>query len=183
MKIIDIHSETMWSQDHFLRKPSRELNEYEVLSPEFKAFVKTMFAALYNAPTGVGLAAPQLGIQIRLVVIDIKRNGKKPLVLVNPSFEAIGEELVDSTETCLSFPELAGRVKRFKTVRVHAKNLQFEDIEFESDSFLGIVCQHEIDHLNGIVYVDKAVDLFTLREHNESLAEKAIESLELCGGQ
>ena len=177
MEIIGVNPAIMWSQDHFLRKPSRELTKEEVLSSEFREFVKTMFKALYESPIGVGLAAPQLGIQVRVVVIDIKRNGKKPLVLVNPSFEPVYEDTIDSDETCLSFPNLMGCVKRYKTVKVRAKDLTFTDIEFESDSFLGIVCQHEIDHLNGVVYVDKAQDCFEPQNRYEAMATQVMKKL------
>lgn len=177
MNIIGVHPSVMWSQDHFLRKPSRELTRDEVLTPAFRQLVEFLLASLYEAPTGVGLAAPQVGLQLRVVVIDIKRNGKKPLVLINPTFEPVSEEMVDSTETCLSFPELAGSVKRYKAVRVRAKDMNFEDMEFESDSFLGIVCQHEIDHLNGQVYVDKTEHPFQSKPHYAWMAERAMEAL------
>lgn len=176
MNIIAVPDTALWNQDHFLRKPSRELTKGEVLSPEFPNLVRYMLETLYEAPTGVGLAAPQIGLQIRVVVIDVKRNGKSPLVLINPSFEPIGEDMVDSTETCLSFPGLVGVVKRFRKVLVRAKDIRFENVEFESDSFLGIVCQHEIDHLNGVVYVDKSSPVPANPQYKR-MAEKAMEAL------
>lgn len=177
MKIFGVDSSLMWHKDHFLRKPSRELTKEEVLTPEFKEFIREMFASLYENPIGVGLAAPQLGIQVRVAVIDVKRNGKKPIVLINPSYEPIDEDCSESNETCLSFPGRAGCVKRYKKVRVKAKDIHFEDIEFEPDSFLGIVCQHEIDHLNGVVYVDKASDVSEGIKYYDVMANNAIEKL------
>lgn len=177
MKILGISPQVMWDKDLFLRKPSRKLTREEVMSPEFRTLIKELFSSLYEEPTGVGLAAPQLGIQVQAVVIDVKRNGKKPLVLINPTFVPMSNELVDSTETCLSFPGIAGTVKRYKRVKITAKNLDFEDIEFESDSFLGIVCQHEISHLNGGVYIDKAETTFAAESHFDLMANRAIDAL------
>lgn len=181
MKIIGIAPEIMWSKDHYLRKPSRCLEKEEVQTPEFKNLVNYMFQALYEAPTGVGLAAPQIGLQIRLVVIDVKRDGKKPLVLINPEFSPIDDEMVDSGETCLSFPKLGGYVRRYKNGRVTYRDINFVEQELlfneKKGNFLAIVCQHEIDHLNGNVYVDKAEKMFEPQNHYSMMADKAMDKL------
>lgn len=179
MNIFSVDSRIMYNKDLFLRKPCRKLEHDEVLSDDFKQIVNLMFATLYENPIGVGLAAPQIGLQICLVVIDIKRNGKKPLVLINPEFKQIGSDVVDSKESCLSFNNYDGTVKRFRRIKVTAKNMNFEDIEFETDTFLSMVCQHEIDHLNGNVYVDKVENLKKSDNRYEVLAKFAMENLNL----
>lgn len=176
MNILTISPDVMWEKELFLRHPSRELTREEVLSKEFKNTIKLMFYSLYENPIGVGLAAPQLGLPICLVVVDIKRDGKKPLVLINPRFEPLSEETEIGDETCLSFPNLAGAVQRYRRIVVKAKNMDFEDIEIEAEKFLARVCQHEIDHLNGIVYIDKSKELF-VPNRAENVAEKAIKNL------
>lgn len=177
MNIISINPEIMWSKDLFLRQESRELEKEEVLNSDFKRIVTYMFQSLYENPIGVGLAAPQVGLMIKLVVIDIKRNAKKPLILINPTYSSVSNEIVDSNETCLSFEQKQGIVHRYKKIQVYAKDIRFEDFEFEADGFLSFVCQHEIDHLNGIVYVDHADDILRAPENNIVLAEKVTNQL------
>ena len=176
MQVIQFDPQLLWSRDLFLRKPSRPLERDEVLSEDFQKTVKLMLQSLYENPIGTGLAAPQLGLHIRLVVIDVRRAGEEPIVLINPSFTPIGEETVESTETCLSYPQYSGHVHRHKKIRVATKNLRFEDVSFEADGFLAIACQHEIDHLDGILYIDRATDVFMPQDRYERLAEKAFEN-------
>ena len=177
MNIINIHPEIMWNKDLFLRKDSRELTREEVLSEDFKKIVDFMLQSLYEEPSGVGLAAPQVGLMIRLVVIDIKRNGKNPLVLINPTYTPIDEEKTDSYENCLSFVKKQGIVKRYKKIRVQYKDINFNDVEVIPEGFLTMVFQHEIDHINGIVYIDKTDDIFVVREYSGQLAERAVKRL------
>ena len=139
----------MWANDLFLRKPCRILSKEEVLSDGFRSIVQLLFESLYEMPSGIGLAAPQIGLQVQLAVIDIKRDGKSPIVLINPEYIPISEDLADSTETCLSFQNYAGNVARYASVLVRAKNLRFEDVEFQATGFKAFACQHEIDQ--GIV--------------------------------
>lgn len=176
MKIFSIDKRIMWSKDLYLRKPSRDLTEQEVKSPQFKELINFMFEALYENDIGVGLAAPQIGLMLNLVVIDIKRNGKSPLVLINPKFSPLSDEKVDSQETCLSFESVCGVVQRYKKIRVNAKDVFFNDIEFVTDTFLSMVCQHEIDHLSGKVYIDKS-EVGESRKHEVALASKSVDLL------
>jgi peptide deformylase len=128
--------------------------------------IETMHAA-----NGVGLAAQQVGEALQLTVIDIsavedrpstlKVNGENvdpktamPLVLINPEIELRGETEV-GVEGCLSFPEITGNIERAKTVIVRAQNLEGETIEFEASGFLARAIQHEGDHLNGILFIDR----------------------------
>lgn len=176
MKIFDIDKKIMFNKDLFLRKSSRDISAEEIQTNEFKEIVEFMFEALYENSIGVGLAAPQIGLMINLIVIDIKRNGKSPLVLINPKFVPLTDEKIYSSETCLSFEMFAGNVLRYSKIKVIAKNINFDNIEFVAENFLAFVCQHEIDHLNGNVYIDKS-EIEKSESHEKFLAKKAMENL------
>lgn len=124
-----------------------------------------------QAANGVGLAAQQIGEAIQLTVLDVsqvedrpstmKLNGTDvepasvmPLVLVNPQVE-LGREIEPGTEGCLSFPEVTGEIDRAKSISVRAQNLDGEPIVIETTGFLARAIQHEVDHLNGILFIDR----------------------------
>src|SRR5438045_4531325 len=128
--------------------------------------VETMHAA-----NGVGLAAQQIGEALQLTVLDVsevedrpstmKLNGESidpkiamPLVLINPKID-LGAETEKGTEGCLSFPEITGEIVRAKSITVRAQNLDGEPIEIEMTGFLARAVQHEVDHLNGIIFIDR----------------------------
>src|SRR5437588_1137354 len=124
-----------------------------------------------HAANGVGLAALQVGESLQLTVLDVsqvedrpstmKLNGENtdpqsamPLVLINPEID-LGSETEMGTEGCLSFPEITGEIERAKSVTVRARNLDGEAIEIEATGFLARAIQHEVDHLNGILFIDR----------------------------
>jgi peptide deformylase len=114
-----------------------------------------MLATMYSNPIGIGLAATQVGILRRLIVIDIDRDDpdNAPIVLINPEIlEQEGESVIE--EGCLSIPELKAEVKRPEKIIVSARTLDDEEIIIEDESLLARVLQHEIDHLNGILFID-----------------------------
>ena len=116
---------------------------------------KKMLATMYSNPIGIGLAATQVGILRRLIVIDIDRDDpdNAPIVLINPEIlEQEGESIIE--EGCLSIPELKAEVKRPEKIIVSARTLDDEEIIIEDESLLARVLQHEIDHLNGILFID-----------------------------
>jgi peptide deformylase len=156
LNITSITENLLFSKDIALRKPSRELTLEEINEPWFRILVKDMFETLYST-TGIGLAAPQIGVNIQLAVIDTKRDNKEPIVLINPKYEGITDEKVESMETCLSIQFFSGQVMRYKTVKVTALNIHGEEIELIGDTPIkSFVFQHEIDHLYGNLYVDLA---------------------------
>lgn len=135
--------------DPVLRKNSKEVLNFEVRT---QVLIDDMIETM-NEANGVGLAAPQVGILKRIVVIDI---GEGPIVLVNPEIiEASGEE--KDKEGCLSIPGKEGNVIRPKYVKVKAQDRKGTSIELKGEDLLARAICHEIDHLNGILYIDKVV--------------------------
>ena len=120
-----------------------------------KDLADSMLATLYAIPNGVGLAAPQIGVLKRLVVIDVNREDldSKPLVLINPEIQSLEGEIVDE-EACLSIPDVTADVKRAEKVAVAALNLDGEPISIEGEGFFARVLLHEIDHLDGVLFID-----------------------------
>lgn len=130
-----------------IAKPVTEVNE------KIKDLVYDMLDTMYTA-NGVGLAAPQVGVLKRIAVIDVSPEGDKPIVLINPEIIAVsGTQTGD--EGCLSVPGKAGCVTRPNEVTVRAYNLKMQQIEFTGTELLARALCHEIDHLDGIVYVEK----------------------------
>ena len=127
----------------------------EAITEEDHQIAKKMLATMYSNPIGIGLAATQVGILRRLIVIDIDRDDpdNAPIVLINPEIlEQEGESIIE--EGCLSIPELKAEVKRPEKVIASARTLDDEEIVIEDESLLARVLQHEIDHLNGILFID-----------------------------
>jgi peptide deformylase len=142
----------------------------EKIDQRIRELAQNMIETMHAA-NGVGLAAQQIGEPIRLTVLDVsqvedrpttlKLNGKDldpqramPLVLVNPQID-LGRETEPGTEGCLSFPEVTGEIERAKSITVRAQNLDGEPIELETTGFLARAIQHEVDHLNGILFIDR----------------------------
>jgi peptide deformylase len=125
-----------------------------------------MFETMIEA-NGVGLAAPQVGVYERLIVIhlpedyDQEGDPEVRLMLVNPEIARAGGREV-APEGCLSFPELAGEVPRYASVTVRAKNVDGKDVRIKTRGLLARVLQHEIDHLDGVLFFDRMDDWSTL---------------------
>ncbi len=137
--------------DPVLRTSCHEVTE---LDDELARLAQDMIETMYAAP-GVGLAAPQVGIEKRLAVVDITvgKDRDQIHVLVNPRVIESGGAEVDS-EGCLSIPGLTEKVIRPKTVRVAAMNLRGEPFELTAEDFLARAICHELDHLDGVLFVD-----------------------------
>ena len=137
--------------DEVLRKVCKEVSE---VTPRIKTLIEDMFDTMYEA-NGVGLAAPQVGILKRIVVIDIG-NGE-PLCLINPKIiESDGEQTGD--EGCLSLPGLVGEVTRPNHVICEAYDMEMKKFIVEGTELLARAICHELDHLDGILYKDKTND-------------------------
>lgn len=123
------------------------------MTPRISTLIDDMLETMYDA-NGVGLAAPQVGILKRLVVIDVSENGDQPIVLINPVIEETqGEQTGD--EGCLSVPGKAGTVTRPNYVKVRALDRNMQPVELEGGELLARAFCHEIDHLDGVLYVEK----------------------------
>ncbi len=130
-----------------LREPSKPVEE---ITDDVRRLVDDMFETMYESK-GVGLAAPQVGVNIRLAIIDI---GDDPLVLINPQIlKKSGKETCD--EGCLSFPGLSEKVERALKVVAEATDLDGSAYEIEAEGLLARAIQHELDHLDGVLFIDR----------------------------
>ncbi|MDO4316820.1 MAG: peptide deformylase [Lachnospiraceae bacterium] len=136
--------------DSVLTKTAKEITG---MTGRLRTLAQDMLETMYEAE-GVGLAAPQVGILKRIVVIDVSEERNQPVVLINPVItEADGEQT--GYEGCLSVPGKSGLVTRPMHVHVKARNLDFEEIELEAEGFFARAVCHELDHLDGHLYVEK----------------------------
>ena len=137
-------------EDEVLRKRARRV---DVFDKRLRTLLDDMAETMYKAD-GVGLAAPQVGILKRVVTIDV---GDGLIELVNPEIVA-SEGAVVGVESCLSVPDRCGTVERPEKVTVRARNRAGEEIEVTGEGFLARALCHEIDHLDGVVYVDRMIE-------------------------
>jgi len=135
-----------------LKKKATPVSDFD---EELQKLIEDMVETMYAAP-GVGLAAPQVGVSKRLAVIDISaRDEKYPLiVLINPCIVKKDGE-IEFEEGCLSLPEYTAKVKRSEYLLVRAHDRDGNEVEIEADGLLAIALQHEIDHLDGILLIDR----------------------------
>lgn len=135
--------------DPRLRKKAEPITE---VTDAIRELAYNMLETMYDAP-GIGLAATQVNVQKRILVIDISEDKSDPLVLINPEIlQAEGER--EFEEGCLSVPEAYESVTRADKVKIKALNLEGKDFEFDADGLLATCVQHEIDHLDGKLFVD-----------------------------
>ena len=122
---------------------------------EIQALAKDMLDTMYDAP-GIGLAAPQIGVMKRIVVMDLAPEGEPadPLVMINPEITKFGDEIQVTEEGCLSIPELYFEVERPSTVTVQYTDLEGKEVTKDADGKLAVCIQHELDHLDGVLYID-----------------------------
>ncbi len=135
--------------DPILQRPTEKVTEF---NEELRTLAADMFESMYKA-IGIGLAAPQIGVSKRVTVIDLsnQKNPEDKLVLVNPEIvHKEGKQLEE--EGCLSLPDIRDKVSRAAKVKVKAQNLEGKWIELEGTELLARAFQHEIDHLDGILF-------------------------------
>lgn len=130
-----------------IAKPVAEVND------DIRKIVDDMLETMYNAK-GVGLAATQVDIHQRIVVMDFSDDNSEPLVLINPTFEPLSEELTDISEGCLSVPGVFELLDRPAEVRMTALDRDGNEYFMDFDGLAAVCVQHEIDHLNGKLFVD-----------------------------
>lgn len=135
-----------------LRKTARPVTSDDM--DALKESLPGMFAAMYAAP-GIGLAAPQVGISQRYLIIDLgEEENRDPQVFINPEILTASEEQAPYDEGCLSLPNQHAEILRPATVRIRYTNLTGESVERDLEGLLATCIQHEIDHLNGVLFVD-----------------------------
>jgi peptide deformylase len=155
-----------------LRAPSRLLTATELASVEIQRLIDDMVETMYEYD-GVGLAAPQIHVGLRLAVLEVPETDERtreavPLtVLVNPEITPLGPEKIAGWEGCLSIPELRGMVPRLERLRLRALDRDGKPYEVEAAGFFARVIQHECDHLDGNVYLDRMDGLRTLAYQHE----------------
>jgi len=167
-----------------LRNQSAEVLITDISNQTFQAFLQDMIPTMYFEE-GIGLAAPQVAHNVRACVVGKKAippKAKIPgreyanrtdLILLNPTYEVLSRKQQSDTEGCLSVPGFYGKVPRHRDILVKALNERGEAIEFEAHGFFARVIQHEVDHLNGILFIDRAKDLFQT-EHRKYLAPEVV---------
>ncbi|MBT3348419.1 MAG: peptide deformylase [Thiotrichales bacterium] len=136
--------------DPKLRKKAAAVTE---ITPELLTLADDMLETMYAAP-GIGLAATQIGRQLSLVVIDISEEKDQPLTLINPLITKLSSGVVVNEEGCLSVPGIYEEVERAESVTLNYTNSEGEEIELETDGVLAICIQHELEHLDGKLFVD-----------------------------
>ncbi len=141
--------------DPILKKPAAAVS---AVTPEIRRLLIDMAETMYEAP-GIGLAAPQIGQSIRAIVVDIgddEESGRKSelLKLINPEIIAAEGE-IDYEEGCLSIPDVREIVRRNSSIQVRALDHEGREKIIDADGLLAICLQHEIDHLNGVLFIDR----------------------------
>lgn len=135
-----------------------EATEVEAIDDEIRRLANDMFDTMYEAD-GVGLAAPQVGVMQRLIVVDPREEGVTPRALVNPRVLETSDETDKAEEGCLSIPGLREVVERKAEVVVEAESLDGETLRIAADGLHARILLHEIDHLDGILFVDRVSPL------------------------
>ncbi len=169
--------------DSVLREKSRKVTRF---SDELRALADDMVETMRSS-NGVGLAAPQVGVLQRLIIVETPEDEDEPgsgelHIVVNPKLIRVSEELVDGLEGCLSIPGYVGEVTRHETVVVKGQDVRGRKIRVNATGFLARVLQHEIDHLEGVLFVDQltAPDrIWSVEEGEEEQAEASAAVAEL----
>jgi len=149
-----------------LHKIAEPVKQAELNEPHLQKIIADMIETMYTKD-GVGLAAPQIGQSIRLVVISKEfnpLNKRKELILINPFWEKTTIFKDWDEEGCLSVPFTYGKVKRYRRIMVKALDENGKELKFEAEDYQARVIQHEIDHLDGIIFTSKAKNLHEIRK-------------------
>ncbi|HSM70431.1 MAG TPA: peptide deformylase [Anaerolineales bacterium] len=163
--------------DPVLRRKARAITKFD---KDLHSLIDDMVETMREAP-GVGLAAPQIGISERLVVVeyymreedeDVEDAPKKVWAVINPEIVKASEEKVMGVEGCLSIPGLVGEVERHEEVLVKALNRHGKPMKVKAKGWLARIFQHEIDHLNGVLFPDIAARVWQPQEEQEEVEEE-----------
>ncbi len=172
--------EIITSPNPILRKKAKEVEKIDVNAMEI---IEDMILALESSEIeGLAIAAPQIGKSVRIIIVRVREQRDKegkiiqkaiPLTAyINPKITRFSKEKVSIEEGCLSCPNLYGEVDRPKKVRLEAKDIKGKKIKINASGLLARVFQHEIDHLDGILFIDKVIDKSKIREIDPVEREK-----------
>lgn len=171
--------------DPVLRQVARELSAEEIGSRELRQLVEDMIDTMH-AEEGIGIAAPQIGVSVQAAVVEIDESSRRypgmgalaVTVFLNPRVVVLDEAEQSYWEGCLSVPDLRGVVHRPRRVRVDFVDLEGNRQRLEAQDFLATVLQHELDHLQGVLFVDRVRDtrqLATVEEYQRHWLDRPIE--------
>jgi peptide deformylase len=161
--------ETLGSE--VLRRRAEEIPE---IDDALRKLVRDMFETMYDAE-GIGLAGPQVGVDRRVIVVDVREEGTTPLALINPRIVESAADTDKADEGCLSIPGVSGVVERPTRVVVEALTESGEPVRIEAEGLLGRCLQHEVDHLDGVLFVDRLSPLkrnMVLKRYRSLVAEE-----------
>lgn len=158
-----------------LRRKAHKVSDF---GPELQTLIDDMIETMRSAP-GVGLAAPQVNVSQRVIVVEFgdeedEEIPPKLYVVVNPEIKRPSRETSLGTEGCLSIPDLLGEVDRPVSATVRGINRRGHPIKIKASGWLARIFQHEVDHLNGVLFIDLAERIFTLEEQEDSRELKTI---------
>jgi len=150
-----------------LRENSIKVKE-DILSTNFQKFLNDLIETM-RVNNGVGIAAPQVGVLKRVFIMEMKENSRYPNresfplhIAINPVVEFLSDAMVDSWEGCLSIPNIRGKLKRYNHIKLSAFDIKGKKFKMELKGFPAIVAQHELDHLNGTLLIDRMENMNTL---------------------
>lgn len=156
-----------------LREISLPLSKEEIQTKETQKFIDDLIATM-KSENGAGIAAPQVGILKRVFIMECRNNPRYPdkeefplSILINPEITFLGEDIIDSWEGCLSIPNIRGLLPRHKKVLLKGLDRNGEVYSKELEGFQAVVAQHELDHLDGVLFIDRMTDM----KHLSFLAE------------
>jgi peptide deformylase len=142
-----------------LRKVAKKVSRDEIADPIFQQLLDDMFETMYHAP-GIGLAAPQVNVSKRVFTVDLQDEDPLhgPLVVINPKF-TVAEGEIEATEGCLSVPGMVGEMTRFEHIVCAGLDRNGKKIELDATGLFARCLQHEMDHLDGKLYIDTAKNI------------------------
>jgi peptide deformylase len=178
-----------------LRQRAREVAPDELASPEMQTFIDDLVETMRDA-NGAGIAAIQVHRPVRIFVVEVKDNPRYPYkpnvpltIVVNPIIDEIGTETFDNYEGCLSVPNLRGVVERHAVIRLRGTDREGRAIDREVRGLTAGTFQHEVDHLDGVIFVDRVKDPTTLctwaefdRYHKQPFVDRIVPFIQRMGG-
>jgi peptide deformylase len=169
-----------YEPDPILREKAKRIKTFD---GNLRKLVDDMFETMH-ANAGVGLAAPQIGQSIRLLVAELEPDPKEnergfKVALCNPEIVKSSVETEEGPEGCLSIPGWIGEVPRHVSVTVKAQTPEGKEVRIKADHYFARVLQHEIDHLNGVLFTDRVINIDTLKRLDPGLDEEEVHLLEV----